>query len=64
MRSKKRIEALEERVSELEFLLDELDERISALTEQRKESNGAKSEGVSTSRLLNEWLNGEENIHE
>ena len=64
MRNKKRIEVLEERVSELETLLDEMDERLSALTEQRNERGGAKTEGITTSRLLNEWLNGEEKVHE
>lgn len=63
MRRKKRIELLEERVSELEVLLDELDERIDRLKQQSNKEEGAKGEGVSTSRLLSEWLNGEEGAH-
>lgn len=63
MRRKKRIELLEERVSELEALLDELDERIDQLKQQPNKEEGAKGEGVSTSRLLSEWLNGEEGAH-
>ena len=56
MTKKKRIEKLEERVSDLELELALLREEIGADTREKK--------GVSTRQIIDEWVNGEEAAHE
>lgn len=64
MKKKQRIAQLEERIGELETQLAELNERLTAAIAQRSGGHTAQTEGMTTSRMLNEWLNGEEGAHE
>ena len=64
MRNKQRIAQLEERIGELAMQLAQIDERLTAAITQQIGEHTAQTEGMTTSRMLNEWLNGEEGAHE
>lgn len=59
IKRKRRIELLEERVSELEVLLEEQDELLDRLR-GILETGRSEARGITTAQLLDEWQNGEE----